>query len=113
MGATLNAVLPTSVDRWAARLVGTFALAWATASLFYERPINAHRMLAQVIRMLPPPPPGPGLTIENCSDLGAWRASHLFQFYWDAAHIDCHEAPSPGMRVYTFDGRTLVPATTP
>ncbi len=104
VGATAAVALPPRGDRPVAIAIAVVATVWLGITLAIPERVRIHKPEQEAIRAADPPaiPEGAPRVVAHCGRLGAWRATHLFAFYWDATRVGC-DAPAP----LRFDGRRL------
>ncbi len=81
------------------------AALWGVLVLWVPEKIATHHPELEKIAELPPPPfaPGAARAVANCTRISAWRATHMFAYYWDAEAVPCEASAS-----FAFDGARLL-----
>ena len=104
LGAVLATLLPVRFDRaYAAVLAGAALLFLGLVHALPQRVLPPGQEMAAV-HSAPAPvfSVGQPRHVADCSNLGTWKAQHLFAFLWNAERVEC-DAPA----AYRFDGQRL------
>lgn len=101
--ATVASRVPLRLLRWLPRVLGTAAAFWFALSVTTTFPLSRIAHSSAVMDRTAWPSPSPDRIVADCSDLGEWRAKHLFSLYWRAERRACNDSSA----AWVFDGDSL------